>query len=258
MSLKDDYSSAYEKAEKLGRAETTLFTLTVSLSLFAIIIPDNASFGLNIVITLSAISYAAVYMIDDFHFWYSAENGRRKGAIENSFSVSLTSKETQGYYNNEAMNPEIKYILDLYESCYFSEAILKKMLPRVVIKIAVAITALTILMFCLDPTIAVVWTQGIFSTCVLFNCVGSIVCYFKFKQINEIFFSTFVTRQYNGKGTDSAILKANALEYEAVKAHYKIRLNSNIFKEDNEKLSQEWDDLLQKMNPSIISIEPPT
>lgn len=254
MSFKDDYSSAYEVAQNLGRVETALFILTVLLSFAAIIIPDNASLGLNVAIALSALFYAAVYMIDDFHFWYSAENGRRKGAIENSFSVSLTSKETQGYYNNEAVDPEVKYILNLYESCYFTEAILKKMLPGIIAKIAVAIIALVILMLCFDPAIVVIWTQGIFSTCILFSSVGSIVCYFRLNRIKEIFYGEFVIRQYNGKGADSVILKANALEYEAVKAHYKIRLNSNIYNESNEELSREWDALLHKMNPSIAAM----
>lgn len=39
----------------------------------------------------------------------------------------------------------------------------------------------------------------------------------------------FVTRQYDGTGTDAIVLKSATLEYEAVKAHYKVRLSTRIF-----------------------------
>lgn len=93
MSVRDDYSSAYNAASSLGKAETTLFTLTIVLNLAATITPNNISFYLNIVIAISAFTYSAIYMIDDFHVWYQAENGRRKGAIENAFCAKLTRCE---------------------------------------------------------------------------------------------------------------------------------------------------------------------
>lgn len=62
MSVRDDYSSAYNAASSLGKAETTLFTLTIVLNLAATITPNNIPFYLNIVIAISAFTYSAIYM----------------------------------------------------------------------------------------------------------------------------------------------------------------------------------------------------
>ena len=253
MSTRDDYSSAYKTAASLGAAETTLFTITIVLNLTVTAVPSDISFCLNIVIAISAFVYSALYMVDDFHIWYQAENGRRKGAVENAFRAKLTPKRTEGYYNNDASDSETKYALNLYESCYFTEAILKEMLPWAITKIALAAIALAVLMFCFDPAVVAILAQGIFSTCVLFGCTGNIVCYTRVKRLNEIFFDVFVTRQYNGNSIDAITLKSTVLEYEAVKAHYKVRLSSRIFSKNNVQLSQEWNDLLQEMNPAIVS-----
>lgn len=253
MSTRDDHSSAYKVATGLGVAETVLFALTVVLNLAATVAPNDISFCLNIVIAISAFTYSAIYMIDDFHVWYQAENGRRKGAIENAFCAKLTPMRTEGYYSNNASDSETKYALNLYESCYFTEAILKKMLPGIISKIALSAIVLAVFMFCFDPAVVVIFAQGIFSTCVLFGCTGSIVCYTRVKRLNEIFFDVFVTRQYDGSGIDAIKLKSTALEYEAVKAHYKVRLSSRIFNKTNARLSRKWSDLLQEMNPAIVS-----
>lgn len=195
-------------------------------------------------------------MIDDLHVWYQAENGRRRGAIENAFHTKLTPMRTEGYYNNDAGDSETKYALNLYESCYFTEAILKKMLPRIIAKIALSAIALAVFMFCFDPAVVAILAQGVFSTCVLYGCAGGIVCYSRVKRLNEIFFNAFVTRQYGGDGPDAIALRSAILEYEAVKAHYKVRLSSRIFNRSNARLSRKWNDLLQEMNPAIVSPNP--
>ena len=253
MSTRDDHSSAYKVATGLGVAETVLFALTVALNLAATVAPSDISFCLNIAIAISAFTYSAIYMIDDLHVWYQAENGRRRGAIENAFHTKLTPMRTEGYYNNDASDSETKYVLNLYESCYFTEAILKKSLPGIIAKIALSAIVLAVFMFCFDPAVVVIFAQGIFSTCVLFGCTGSIVCYTRVKRLNEIFFDVFITRQYSGNGIDAITLKSAALEYEAVKAHYKTRLSSRVFNKLNDQLSRKWNDLLQEMNPAIVS-----
>ena len=42
-------------------------------------------------------------------------------------------------------------------------------------------------------------------------------------------------------------LLAYAVEYEAIKAHYKVRLDSTIFNTYNNELSQKWDAIQQKI-----------
>ena len=49
-----------------------------------------------------------------------------------------------------------------------------------------------------------------------------------------------------GKGRE-AIFLAYAVEYEAIKAHYKIRLDGKIFKKDNDKLNEQWKRILSHM-----------
>ena len=92
MSTRDDYSSAYKAAARLGMAETILFALTIVLNLAATTAPNDISFYLNIIIAISSFTYSALYMIDDLYAWYQAERGRRRGAIEDAFRAKLTLK----------------------------------------------------------------------------------------------------------------------------------------------------------------------
>lgn len=63
MSTRDDYSSAYKAATRLGMAETILFALTIVLNLAATTVPNDISFYLNIVIAISSFTYSALYMM---------------------------------------------------------------------------------------------------------------------------------------------------------------------------------------------------
>lgn len=62
MSTRDDYSSAYKAATRLGMAETILFALTIALNLTATMVPNDISFYLNIVIAISSFTYSALYI----------------------------------------------------------------------------------------------------------------------------------------------------------------------------------------------------
>lgn len=42
-------------------------------------------------------------------------------------------------------------------------------------------------------------------------------------------------------------LLSYAVEYEAIKAHYKVRLDSTVFKEYNHEMSKKWDAIQQKI-----------
>ena len=47
------------------------------------------------------------------------------------------------------------------------------------------------------------------------------------------------------------MLLADTVEYEAVKAHYKIRLSSKLFQNKNEELSRQWAEIEGKIKIEI-------
>ena len=50
-----------------------------------------------------------------------------------------------------------------------------------------------------------------------------------------------------GASNQIPILLSIAVEYEAIKAHYKVRLSEKVFRKYHDALSHEWDNLSQQI-----------
>ena len=52
----------------------------------------------------------------------------------------------------------------------------------------------------------------------------------------------------NADRENVARLISYILEYEAIKAHYKVRLDEKIFNDNNDSLSEKWETILEHRN----------
>lgn len=254
MSERDDVSKAYRSAACAGKISLLLFCAAILLNIATVLISDEYVVTiLDCILVIATILYALVYIVNDCFLWYTAEHIRRINAVEDAFSIDITGRIALGYYNNAATDPQIKYVLDLYESCFFSRAILKKMLLPEIGKVVLVLIVLVISLMNANPMICAILAQGVFSTCVLLSSVNKLVCYLRFKQLDDEFYKEIVTHRFNGYGTSRAMLTALAMEYEAIKAHYKVRLSTRIFNKMNPQLSKDWEQLTNKMSPDLFS-----
>lgn len=251
MSERDDIARDYEASSRLESACAALFVLSASLSV-ADIVTSSSVWFVSILAAISFMSYVIIEVVDDVHFWYKAESERRENAIETAFDIDLSSAITKGYYNNEAESGILCYILNIYESAFFSRSIARAMFPRRILLCAVVI-GLLVAVFALGlSAYYVTATQAVFSTYFVIGTVNFIVYSCRIGRVDEKFYAAFVTRQFDGESEQAAPLLANAIEYEAIKAHYKVRLSSKIFERENLRLSGEWEDLKRRMSEKLF------
>jgi len=192
-----------------------------------------------ILICLS-IAYVVLSVIDDCWLWYSAESARRTDAIANGLGINMQEYCTEGYYNNDAMPSRTRYALNQFESSFFSRNNSRQMLRFEWIK-ALTVIALLPLTYIVteDSDALLLITQTVFSSSVI-GSFADLTCFSaKMGNIYDRFYNEFVTI---GIETDSQIimLLAWSVEYEAIKAHYKVRLSARIHKTYNVVWSQQW------------------
>ena len=65
-------------------------------------------------------------------------------------------------------------------------------------------------------------------------------------KVYDDFYMQFVTIGI-GASNQIPILLSIAVEYEAIKAHYKVRLSEKVFRKHHDALSHEWDSLCQQI-----------
>lgn len=122
-----------------------------------------------------------------------------------------------------------------------------KMMFRNIIKIIIFAILYIVLMIQLENLeILLIITQTLFSAEIVFYFIK--LCYYKFqldkicKEFQNIFFIIGVSN----KDTNVLLLDAT-LDYECLKSYCKIATSSKIFFANNEKWSNEWQELLNKI-----------
>ena len=127
----------------------------------------------------------------------------------------------------------------------FSKEIAGKMILRSCIKSVVAIAVLVVAAcrFLPDSEFLLIIAQTTFSSYVLIDTVQLVFYKLRMENLYKEGYTALITPGIKGKSRN-AVLLAYAVEYEAIKAHYKIRLNEKIFKKNNDKLSEQWNQVL--------------
>ncbi len=240
MSRRDDISRLYKTSSVLDRIEKVLFIID---AIAAIVALSNNHMVVSVAIIIqivSAIFYFLSSVIDDGYFWYEAEKARRKNSIENGLGIRLSELETEEYYNNQSKTSLEKYALNVLESNMFSKEIAGRMILWSCIKSVIAIAILVVACrFLQDSEFLLIIAQTAFSSYVLIDTIMLVFYRLRMDNLYKEGYTALITPGIKGKSRN-AVLLAYSVEYEAIKAHYKIRLDEKIFKKNNDKLSEEW------------------
>ncbi len=247
MSRRDDVSNLYRIPNILDKIEKILFSIDVIFAIVAFFVNSTIVSVAIIIQIISAIFFFLISVIDDGYFWYEAEKARRKNAIENGLETRLSELETEEYYNNPNEASIEKYMLNLLESNMFSKEIAGKMMPLSFIKSAIAIAVLVVSWrFLPDSDFLIIIAQTAFSSYVLVDTVQLVFYKLRMDDLYRDGYSVMIAPRNIEKGKEATLL-AYAVEYEAIKAHYKIRLDGKIFKKNNDKLGEQWKQILSHM-----------
>lgn len=248
MNRCDDFSKMYEISGLLNRISTFLFGLNTVVAFAALYLPDYIGGLLMEAQVFSALAYVLISVIDDVFFWFKAESGRRKNCIEDAFAIELLESKNNGYYNNAATPSIMRYALNNYESAYYSRSTSQKMLPKSVIKTVVAIMAFLISWRAVkNGGFVLSVAQTLFSSVFLLDTITLCIYAFRVSRICDDFYTLLISEGGPLTPPKEALLLSYSVEYEAIKAFYKIRLDQKIFSKNRHNLSQCWDELVAKI-----------
>lgn len=247
MSKRDDVDLLYSRSKTMAALCKYLFWGNCIIALTATICSGQLNAVLTYIQIIGALLYLILKSLDDGLFWYHAEMARRKNSIQVAFNVSLSELETEGYYNNHVEPSVVKYALNTFEGNYFSKFIAGKMLGKSAFMSLVSIIVLIVTgWFISSGDILLAMTQAIFSAYVIEDTLMLTIYKLKMDNLYDEAYSTLVTIGVKDE-KQMVWLLAYAVEYEAIKAHYKVRLDSTIFNTYNDELSQKWDAIQQKI-----------
>lgn len=243
MSRQDDVMVLYKPSEILGKMEKGLFGIDIVAALTALVSNETISSIAIVVQIVVALLYFVSNTIDDGCFWYEAEKQRRKNGIQDGFGTRLSEYNTEAYYNNDLPHSLEKYGMNILESNYFSKMIAGKMLFKVGVHVLGAVVALFIACrFVSDGNVLLLIAQTTFSSYVLVDFVMLLLYKIRLEALYSEAYNVFIL----GSRThiNQAWIISYVVEYEAIKAHYKIRLDQKIFNKMNGELSAKWQDIV--------------
>lgn len=247
MSRRDDINKLYQPSKTLEKVCFGLFAADVVISIIAAWVSSDVISYLTISLVVIAFLYMALSVIDDGIMWFQAESARRKNSIQVAYGVRLDKYETQEYYNNNVSDPDISYAANLFESAFFTKEISERMLVGAVVKLIVAVVILIVTCrFVASDDILLVIAQTAFSAVVIEDAIRLIIFSQRIKALYAKAYHEFITVGIS-TASQKVWLKFFCVEYESVKAHYRIRLSESIFNKLNPELSAEWDVLSEQI-----------
>ena len=197
------------------------------------------------------MAFVVISLADDGLFWYNAERERRKNNIQNALGVRFSDLETDGYYNNSISPSMIKYALNTFESNFFSKFIASKMLIKSAVKTLIAIILLISVGWVIgNGSILLIASQAVFSAYIFEDTVLLAIYTERLNKLYDMAYSEFITIGVSRK-QQVAFLLYYCIEYESIKAHYKVRLDSKVFAKYNRELSDKWDKIASGVNIDI-------
>ena len=247
MSKRDDVNCLYKQSQKLNNVCQVLFWANVGFAMISLLpFITITSIIISAQILISAL-YIILKIIDDGCLWYNAEAVRRKNNLQVALDLNLTDLETEGYYNNREEPSLIKYAVNTFESSYFSKENATRMLIKSFVKAWVSVVVVVIIGW-ISPSkdFLFVITQAVFSAYIIEEAIMLTIYKVKMDKLYNLFYTEFVTVGVS-KQKQQYLLLSHVVEYEAVKAHYKVRLDTSWFNKHNEQLSSKWEEIQSKI-----------
>lgn len=241
MSKKDDINELYNKSTFVSNINNIMFCLNVILSLVLLFDVKNAKDIITILQILLSLIFVILMIINECWLWYDAERARRKGNIQNAFNINLQQLQTKGYYNNNISPSLLKYAVNTFESNFFSKELASKMLiPKITGCIISVIIFIFSVRYVENNELLSIISQAIFSSYFLFDTAVLIAYTIRLKYWYDEAYNQLITTGIKDKQQLKWLLYY-IVEYECVKAHFKVKIDKKIFKKYNLILSDEWE-----------------
>ena len=249
MRRRDDVDKLYAYSRILHVYESVAIWTNAAAAILYAMLESNLTIATILLVIQIVASFIVISLntLDDSFCWYDAEAARRTDNIATAFNMNMGELVTENYYNND-LEPSIeKYALNTFESAFFTYNIVTNMLRKQVIRTIVLIVVLFVSSLVIsDRSILAVVMQTALTISIIRETIDMIRFRSLIKKLYDSLYRSLVTVGVATKHEMVCVL-ADSIEYEAVKAHFKVRLDVSLFENLNSVLSKQWDDIKKQI-----------
>jgi hypothetical protein len=172
---------------------------------------------------------------------FAARGNKLAGCIDNAYDTTLAQEPANPKYydNNNVLNSDLKFALNVYESCFFSDAILRKQTLQIIIK-NMLIATLFFMAIVLEYSHVAMTILGLF---VVIHFLRKLFVFLVVKNsLSEIcgaYQSIFNNYKKNGI-LDMQAVTLSMSNYETAMVWLGTVLSGKIYKKFNNELTKEW------------------
>lgn len=234
----------YDFVEPFEKLSDWLFYVGATLSLASLFVDKATPRLYEIVLTafgLTVVAFFVIGLVLRLYLTPRAEDGRRKDYFSKAFGVALTHQQTDGYYNNDEIDPIRRMGAQLLENSHFSKAITRRMARFERAKIALYVVLYLICVFNRQTDIGIVLaaSQAVFSEQILSKWLRLEWLRARCETTYDLMYRLFTGPPPQAEFT--AMILESLTFYETTKANAGITLSSKYFGEMNGALSAEWE-----------------
>lgn len=244
------FSVNFETLRKINIAGS--FILYSSAGLTLLIVLDNhyeftqsekVKETLNYILSFLSITYFFQDLLQNYLFQL-AEVHRRNDLLDNSLETTLTDKNSVGYFSNDNLDSGVyKLGVNSFENSFFTKSITASMLAPMIAKSILIILLFIFLVLFTDQETLSILMQVALPLTILQQSIRLVTLHLRVKSIYNQF--KLIFSSVNSSKQDSYLI-TNVINYESTLAWGGILLDSKIYDEKNEILSQEWETIKTK------------
>ena len=241
----------YDSVESADKTSDRLFYISALLS-FAALLVDRDKYPdfytvISIALGVSVLALCVIGLVLRLYLMPRAEDKRRQDFFSSSCGISLTHENTDGYYNNNFVEPTKRIAAQLLENSHFTKSIVLEMARTERLRISVyAILWVVCLMFRRnDLGVVLVASQAVFSEQVLAKWFRLEWLRMRSEKVFDDVFALFQSKAADAEF--NAMTLASLSMYETAKANAAVTLSSKIFDKLNPSLSKEWDKIKEAL-----------
>lgn len=246
MSSSDPIRARYYDAVELAdKVSDGLFYTGAILSIVSLLVEKqahpNAYDFVMAAFAIAVIALFAVGLASRLYLTPRAEDKRRQDFFSNACGVGLTHEKTEGYYNNDFVEPIKRMAAQVLENSHFSKAIALRMsrFERAKVAAYALVWLICLLNRQTDLGIVVAASQAVFSEQVVSKWLRLEWLRMRFEKTFDDVYRLFKSRPV------APIFNAMTLEslgmYETAKANGAITLSSRLFRKLDPELTVEWE-----------------
>jgi hypothetical protein len=252
MSRSDPIRSRYYDALELtDKVSDRLFYVAATLSIVSLLVEKQANpTAYDFVMSAFAIAVIALFalgLVSRLYLTPRAEDKRRQDFFSSAYGVGLTHEKTEGYYNNDFIEPIKRMAAQVLENSHFSKAIALRMVrfERAKVTVYALVWLLCLLNRQTDLGLVVAASQALFSEQIVSKWLRLEWLRIRFEKTYEDVYRLFQSRpaaaKFNAMTLDSLGM------YETAKSTGAITLSSRLFRQLNDELSAEWERIKREL-----------